>query len=403
MKINLKNAWFSCIFLLLFFVTCLDTLSSISIIQFFLKHVDEFIVILLYIYVLSRLKYLSKQKKYILLVWNCFIFLGIISSIVFRYQTLYATFVDCVLIVNKFMIGYLAAFIYASFYSGKISERIYQVVKWITIILFLLAIHDLIMTPFFEVADYRYGIYSLKLMFGHPTYLAAAGTTLLVYWGNYNKNRNNIWYMIMSSLLVTATMRGKAVAFVVVYWMLYMFIFVIKSRKYLILIGCGGISALAVGINQIKDYFFAASYSPRLIMLKDSISLATKHFPIGTGYGTFGSSMAADNYSILYDQLGYENYWGMGSTDNLFLSDGFWPTIIAQFGYIGLILFVLVVCLLFRQSIDVVRLDRYAGFAMLMIMINMVINSLAESAFFNPTALLLFIMFGIYEAETRYK
>jgi len=205
--------------------------------------------------------------------------------------------------------------------------------------------------------------------------------------------------MFMASFLVSATFRGKAIAFILVYWLIYLWVYVFKSKHYFFIIMGGGIVALLIGLDQIQEYFFTKAYSPRLILLKDSVLLAIRHFPLGAGYGTFGSAMAADHYSILYRQLGYENYWGMSSNGNLFLTDNFWPIIIAQFGFLGLIMFILIVYYFIEKSIKMFAMNRNAGFAMLLIMINMIINSLAETAFFNPTALLLFILFGICEAE----
>lgn len=403
MKINLLNIRFNCIFLLLIFLMCLDGLSSIGILQFMFRHVDELIVIIFLMYVFINISFLQKRKGKLLLAWGIFITLGLVSSIAFGYQDIYAAFIDGVLIINKFVIGYFTAYIYVLCGKRTISERVYKAAKFITVILFLLAVHDFILPPFFEKADFRYFVYSIKLMFPHATYLAATGITLLIYFGYKNYKNSNFVYMFMSGFLAMATLRGKAVGFVLVYWLIYLFVYVFKARHYLFTIASGGIAALLIGMNQIQGYFFTKAYSPRLILLKDSISLAIKHFPFGTGYGTFGSSMAAEHYSVLYTQLGYEDYWGMGSKSNMFLTDGFWPVIIAQFGFLGLMVFVFVVCYFFKQSIRIIKINKNAGFAMLLIMIDMMINSLAETAFFNPTALMLFVLFGVCEAEAELK
>ena len=113
--------------------------------------------------------------------------------------------------------------------------------------------------------------------------------------------------------------------------------------------------------------------------------------------------MAAEHYSILYSQLGYENYWGMGSISNMFLTDNFWPIIIAQFGFIGLIIFIYVVYIFIKRCLMTIRINKNSGFGMLLIMINMLINSMAETAFFNPNALLFFVFFGVFEAEAELK
>ena len=136
-------------------------------------------------------------------------------------------------------------------------------------------------------------------------------------------------------------------------------------------------------------------------MFKDSLPLALQHFPLGTGFGTFGSTMAAQNYSPLYEQLGYTAYDGMNPMNTAYLSDCFWPEIFAQFGLIGTVLFVGVLVFLMLYSIKTLRKNLLAGFSMLAILVNMLINSTAESSFFNPTSFLLFAVFGLIEAETQ--
>lgn len=399
MRIKLKNIKFSCIFLFLIFLTCLDSLTSIHAVQFVLKHVDELLVLVFLFYVLLHSSFLIKRKRKLLFAWASFITIGAVSSVLCRYQGLYASIVDCVLIINKFMVGYLATYTYIVFHKQTISDCVYKTAKIVTIFLFALAIHDFILPPFFSKADYRYFTYSLQLMFPHATYLAAVGNTLLIYFGYKRTKKNNYKYMYMASFLAIATLRGKAVGFVMVYWLFYLYIYVFNARHYFFTFVSGGIAASMIGMNQILSYFFTEFYSPRLILLRDSITLAIQHFPFGTGYGTFGSSMAAEHYSILYTQLGYENYWGMGSKNSMFLSDGFWPIVIAQFGFLGLVAFIIVMCCLVKRSLVILKISKNAGFAMLLIMINMLINSLAETAFFNPTVLLLFILFGSCEAE----
>lgn len=399
MKVKVKNIKFSCIFLLLIFLTCLDGLTSIHAVQFVLKHVDEFLILVFLFYIIQHGSFLIKEKKSFLFTWMVFLALGAISSVLCRYQDLYAVLVDCILIINKFMVGYLAAYTYIILHKQKISDRVYKTAKAITILLFVLAVHDFILPPLFPKADFRYFTYSLQLMFPHATYLAATGSTLLIYFGYKHKKKSDYKYMYMASFLALATLRGKAVGFIMVYWLFYLCIYVFRARHYFFTIISGGIAAALIGTNQIEDYFFTKSYSPRLLLLRDSITLAIQHFPFGTGYGTFGSAMASERYSILYTQLGYENYWGMGSKDGMFLTDDFWPIVIAQFGVLGLVAFIFIVYYLVKRSLVILKVNKDAGFAMLLIMINTLINSLAETAFFNPTALLFFVLFGICEAE----
>jgi len=164
----------------------------------------------------------------------------------------------------------------------------------------------------------------------------------------------------------------------------------------------GALAGVGVGWKQIALYFFNTShFSPRRILLTDSIRIAAERFPLGAGFATFGSTMAAQYYSPLYTQLGYENLDGMYPGYTTYLTDSFWPIVIGQFGFIGLAFFVILEVLMLRESFAAVRKDRSLGFAMLAVQILMLVNSLAETAFFNPTSLLMFMVYGACEAQLR--
>lgn len=81
---------------------------------------------------------------------------------------------------------------------------------------------------------------------------------------------------------------------------------------------------LFVSKDQLSTNFGQnVGYSPRLILFKDGIKLMMEHFPFGTGFGSFGSSIAANYYSPIYERLGYQNNYGMSSEYSGFLTDCF--------------------------------------------------------------------------------
>ena len=401
-KLRLKNFIPGCLFTLLLFVQCLETLSQVAILQTLLKHIDELLVIAATAYLILHWRYLFQKKRLLTWIWLCFMTIGGISSLVFRYQPLIPTLMDALVVINKFMVGYLTAYLYSSQHPGYLYPRMNGVARIISVILFLLALHDMFLTPFFPVGEYRYFTNSLFLMFPHQTYLAAACVALLVLLGANNENQQNLPYMFMATFVGMMTLRGKAIAFFGIYWLLYICILVFRNRHYLALLISGGLAAVAVGMEQIVLYFFTDShYSPRSIMTADSIKLMLQHFPLGTGFATFGSTLAQSNYSPLYLLLGYDGNYGMGPQDAMFLTDGFWPEIFAQFGLLGTVLFVVVLVLLFNGVLKTLKTRPKAGFAMLLIFINMLINSTAESSFFNPASFLLFILFGLLETKEQ--
>ena len=398
----MKNFKTAALFTLLLFLMCLENLTDIAILQTVFKHIDEAFVLICLVYLMLHIHFVLKKKATLVYLWVGFLSIGAVSSILFRYQGLFPSLVDALLICTKFIIGYLTAYVYASLHPGKLSQRLAGTARIITLVLFVISVHDLLLSPIFPRGEYRYFTQSLVLMFPHSTYLSAAMVTLLVLLGYTDKNHKNIPYMFFATFIGMMTLRGKAIAFFAVYWVLYICIMVFKKRNYVGLLIGGGVGSIVIGFEQISDYFLTTTrFSPRQIMLKDSISLASQHFPLGTGFGTYGSTIAAQHYSPLYTQLGYPSLDGMSPENTSYLSDCFWPEIIAQFGFIGTVIFVGVLILFLFYSIRSLKKNRVGGFSLLMILINMLINSTAESSFFNPASMLLFAIFGLMEVEIQ--
>lgn len=92
---------------------------------------------------------------------------------------------------------------------------------------------------------------------------------------------------------------------------------------------------------QINTYLVEED-TPRRLFIDYSIVDANQHFPLGSGFATFGSSEAAKNYSPLYYEYGFNEIWGMNPANPAFLVDTYWPTVIGQLGWIGAGLFILV-------------------------------------------------------------
>ena len=136
----------------------------------------------------------------------------------------------------------------------------------------------------------------------------------------------------------------------------------------------------------------------RRVLTDDSITIATKFFPIGSGFGSFGSSMAAQYYSRLYYKLGYNQMDGIGLGEDkkgIYLSDTFWPIIIAQTGWIGLISFSLALLSMLSYIIKSRKNDVYYFWVAISIIAQDLISSFAAPAFFYPSAMAPFLFLGL--------
>lgn len=402
LKINVRNFCIGVIFIILLFITCLESMTNIVMLQFIFKHIDEVITVAFLLYVLLYHKIAFRRNKRICELWSGILFIGLFSNLVFQYQNIVAVLTDAFILCSRFIIGYLTIDIYCYKRNKPISDSLEKLVKIITIVLFFLALHDTFLSPFFQKSEYRYFMYSIQLMFPHVTYLSYAGATLLIFLGYKGKKHNNIIFMLMASYLCFVTLRSKAIGFLFFYWIFFLITNVFKKKHLVFMIFCGIIGVLFVAWDQIElSYFTETRFSPRSILLRDGIRLMIQNIPLGTGFGTFATSMAATYYSPLYMSLGYQVYRGMSATDSMFLSDSFWPAVFAQFGLIGTILFWILVFNFVQKALKKYKYDKNGGFSMLMIFVYMLITSMAESAFFNPAALLMIMLFAIFETENR--
>jgi hypothetical protein len=79
----------------------------------------------------------------------------------------------------------------------------------------------------------------------------------------------------------------------------------------------------------------------RTAMYVASYRIAVDHFPLGVGFGLFGGYVSQLHYSPVYQSYGLSAIWGLSPNYNRFMLDAFWPHILGQFGFFGLIGFLL--------------------------------------------------------------
>lgn len=78
----------------------------------------------------------------------------------------------------------------------------------------------------------------------------------------------------------------------------------------------------------------------RTALTVQSADVANSHAPFGAGFGRYGSSVAASDYSPEYLQRGFQTIYGLEPVNPRFASDTFWPQVIGESGWIGFAAFV---------------------------------------------------------------
>ena len=194
-KVNLNRLGIQILFIILLFIRCWDTIFDISFLNFFLKHIDELITLLMAAYLLLNYEIVLKEKSVPVLLWCPIVLVGLISGIIFRYQSVMLAMIDAFVLCSRFLIGYLAAHVYLKKHDGVISDAFMTMSKVISVVLFVFVVHDVLFTPIFPTSDFRYFMYGMQLFFPHATYLAFAAATVLIYLGYRGEGKANIIYM----------------------------------------------------------------------------------------------------------------------------------------------------------------------------------------------------------------
>lgn len=395
----MKSSKYARIYIILLYLLVLQNplQNYIKIFQYF----DEVLALMFFpiviIYLIRNNGKIKIERKDIIIVICLIIIItiGLLANIINEYQSLTYILSD-LLVFLKFFLMYFSVQIILKGKLNGYNKLISLHVKIITFTLFVLTIINYIFN-FWPPQSYRYGIGVNQICFTHPTMLVAVTVALmcnLVYF-KYEKERFYILTLIMQILLIISTLRMKAIAFAAVSILLMIYIVKVNKKiKILNVLLVAGVCIL-ISYNQIIYYFTDDSFA-RTALLETSFKIANDKFPLGTGFATFGSFFSGVNYSPVYELYGINNIWGLREDNPAFISDTFWPMIIGQFGYIGTILYMICIMLIFlkiQKKYDKRNKNTYV--AKILCLVYLGISSTSESAFVNSLAILLAVLLAL--------
>lgn len=359
---------------------------------------DEFYASLAFPLIAINLNNKIKLDNFIIFfVLFLFIAITLFGNILYRYQTISYVLIDLFSHL-KFPLSiittiYLFNGLNFQYSLNKIKRQIF----FITDVLFILLIFNYII-PIFPSIEIRFGLPSQQLFFGHPTALASISFFLLMLITlKFDGMKKDNFHIIMLLIIIASTLRVKAIISAFAYVYLYFWIIVLKRKISFRMILTIAIFAIIYGWDQISFYYldFRSTLTARGALTYTSFQIAKDYFPLGSGFGTFGSAPSGDNYSPLYYLYGISNIWGLSRRDPVFVSDTFWPMILGQSGYLGLVLYILFLIGLFKKFSLRLRGNPGLYATTLGAFSYLLISSTSESAFVNPAAVLLGFVLGL--------
>lgn len=322
-----------------------------------------------------------------------FLTVGLLGNAIYQYQPLGAVLTDTFTNV-KFFMSLVSGYVLFSYCEPDQEKSvIIGHARLITLVLFACLCLDLVFQVFPSEGT-RYGLREVRLFYFHETYLAGAIVFLLAVFLTFYEKKS-LPYIALALLVLISTLKGKAFAGAIAFVFLF-YVLVYRRKKikiwHIIVMAVGG---LVVAGDKLAYYFVEkAGESARMALTATSFEIMGDYFPIGTGFGTYGSATAINPYSPVYYKYGLNLVWGLSEDYNLFASDTFWPIIIGQTGALGLICFVGILVLLFVRVKRVRPHDIRAYAAAIFCFVYILICSTAEPAFHNSVSVPLAMMIG---------
>ena len=131
-----------------------------------------------------------------------------------------------------------------------------------------------------------------------------------------------------------------------------------------------------------------------------------KYWPIGTGWGAYGTDMAARYYSPLYTELGFEQAYGLSPNNYIYAHDNYWPAIMGEFGIIGVIIELMIFFCIYKILKADYCVSRISYMYVIFAFITHLYASAVTSVFFQNQTLFLFFLLPLIkfpDKDEKYK
>jgi len=121
-----------------------------------------------------------------------------------------------------------------------------------------------------------------------------------------------------------------------------------------------------------------AAESARGLLVLGAVDLGKQDFPLGAGFGRFGTYASVLFYSDIYDQLALSHIYGLAPDSPYYIMDTYWPHILAEAGAVGLLALAVFMWRLWRR---VRLLDSTEGRMAALLLVEGLVESLAGPVF----------------------
>ena len=295
-----------------------------------------------------------------------FLFIGIISCVVNSQYKMSALIFSSFLAVKFWLIIFAMLNIKA---DDKINRALFRCVKTIEIIAIILGVINFLFPTFYlriftpTEIPYRFGFLSIFACFNHPgTFGWFMILCSFIHFIDYetDQKKKNIVLCFITIILAFLSLRTKVI---LSFTFCYSFYFIVIKKNnvktflnkllYVLILVVFIFAVFSKQIiNTYKLYYTKTTeygMSAREALRENSFKIMKDYFPIGVGFGKYGTWYASVNYSEYYYKYKMSNIYGLRNKNSKYSMDTFWPTIIGETGMIGLVLYVAMIILCYRK------------------------------------------------------
>lgn len=355
------------------------------------NYLDEIIALIMVFLLIKNLPRVLKNNKImeVLGLLILLILLGLISNATAGLiSNIFPIVIDAFGLVKNHIIFLGIVFFIPVHKKERILRFILPLMQLFVVVSFICACINLIVqTPWNY--DIRYGIRSFQFFFQNP---ASLGQVMIIALAIFeNEDYKGICNFFAMAVMIM-TLRAGIIAIFFVY-IIVMIIFKYSSKIKWYHIAILSAVSILVAWNMIQTYFISAN-THRYRLLEYGILVFKRYFPLGSGFATYGSQMSYNYYSSLYYEFGFNNMWGFNQAYGGIINDNYWPMVMAQIGFIG----VIVNLFLFYKEFKIVSwyprklINKRMA---LVLFINMMISTTASANMTSVAGTLMYFVMGL--------
>lgn len=363
----------------------------------FLAYTDEIICVICIVYYalyfISNTKFNRNELITLLLVLSITL-LGLVSNVASRViSNWFPIIVDAICLLKIFLPFLLCIKIGLSDKKKLVALYLEPIAK---IVLYFGTLFGTL-SQFIDIGmtdpNKRYGLSPFFFIFQNEgRYGYIIGVCLLIILIFENDKRRLLIYHILAFVNMIFTTKG------VVYIVLVCYVVLAIMWKRRQKLSVANISILAIAgtfVSSLQINTYLKDFeSPRVRLIRYGFITANKFAPLGSGFATYGSDMALKNYSKLYDLYGFNNHYGLSREVGTCLNDCYLGMVVGQFGYVGFVLYLLLLAMCFVPINKIILNNRVKAMCFALF-IGLVVSSVGTAIIKSGIGVFVFAVLGL--------